>query len=81
MNNWNSTTNGNPTISGTYTVTVERGRFQNRYVTRAEYMTDRWGGGENWFFVYGPYEDPQPIDELGCKVVAWQPMPEAYMGE
>lgn len=90
MNNWNSTTNGNPTISGMYIVTIEtNNKFRtdpppHRYVTEGEYCAPNPKYGRSGWYFLGFSDDKWELElaeELGYKVVAWQPMPEAYMGE
>lgn len=89
MNSWNSTTNGNnPSNSGMYIVTVELGN--ERYVTESQYDASDNKHRKGWYLPdysgdrNGEYELVETMgDIMGCKprVVAWQPMPEAYMGK
>lgn len=92
MNNWNSTTNGNPTISGMYIVTIELTLQTisfgppHRYVTEGEYYASLYDDSHRrgWYFPDfsgDKYGELELAEELGYKVVAWQDMPEAYMGQ
>lgn len=91
MNNWNSTINGNPTISGMYIVTIETNdKFRtdpppHRHVTEGEYYAPNHKYGRSgWYFPDFSDDrcgEPELAEELGYRVVAWQAMPETYMGE
>lgn len=81
MNNWNSTTNGNPTISGMYIVTIETNdEFRTRYIRDGEYLISKNSSIGEWYLpdsFFGTVSEK----ESQCKVVAWQATPEVYMGE
>ena len=85
MNNWNSTANGNnPTISGKYIVTIESreiflddlifGSTPRRYLTEGEYYQGDW-------YLEDSFVGAVSEKDSRYRVVAWQAMPEAYMGE